>query len=99
MGAVQTGDEKLKSGDFDEDTARLFFDPSPQAEIDWIEALLTIDNEQGNVVPFDLFPQQRKMAFNKTGRDITVKGRQTRASSYILAKNVRRMVTGAGRSG
>ncbi len=96
MAAVPTAAERLKYGEFDDDTARLFFGQTPQDEIDWIESLLTIDNEQGNVVPFELFPQQRQMARNKTGRDITIKGRQTRASSYILAKNVRRMVTGAG---
>ena len=87
---------RLESGDFDSDTARIFFGKEPQDEIDFIQSLLTIDNEQGNVVPFHLYPQQKLMAHNKTGRDITVKGRQTRASSYILAKNVRRMVTGAG---
>jgi len=96
MPAVPTAAERLKSGEFDSETARMFFGSEPQDEIDWIESLLTIDNEQGNVVPFKLYPQQKQMAQNATGRDITVKGRQTRASSYILAKNVRRMVTGAG---
>ena len=88
--------KRLEDGDFDDETSRLFFGTEPKDEIDFIESLFTIDNEQGNVVPFNLYPQQRMMAENKTGRDITVKGRQTRASSYILAKNVRRMVTGAG---
>jgi hypothetical protein len=94
--ATPTARERIDYGEFDSETARLFFGTDPQDEIDWIESLLTIDNEQGQVVPFKLFPQQRAMAHNKTGRDLTVKGRQTRASSYILAKNVRRMVTGAG---
>ena len=96
MAAIQTYSDRLKTGDFDDEAARLFFGDKPEDEVDFIESLLTIDNEQGNVVPFKLFPQQRLMAANKTGRDITVKGRQTRASSYILAKNVRRMVNGAG---
>ena len=96
MPAVPTAKERLDTGEFDDETARIFFGQTPQDEMDWIEALLTIDNEQGNVVPFNLFPQQRQMSLNKTGRDLTVKGRQTRASSFIIAKNVRRMVTGAG---
>lgn len=96
MTAVPTAKERIDTGEFDDETFRMFFGESPQDEVDWIESLLTIDNEQGNTVHFSLFPQQRQMALNKTGRDITVKGRQTRASSYILAKNVRRMVTGSG---
>ncbi len=87
---------RLEAGDFDDETSRMFFGEEPEDEIDFIESIFTIDNEQGNVVPFNFYPQQKLMAHNKTGRDITVKGRQTRASSYILAKNTRRMVTGAG---
>ncbi len=88
---------RLESGDFeDENVKRLFFGEEPQDEIDWIESFLTIDSEKGTVVDFKLYPQQIKMAHNKTGRDLTVKGRQTRASSYILAKNLRRMFTNWG---
>ena len=47
-------------------------------------------------MPFKLFPQQRLMLQEHTGRDVTVKGRQTRASSLILARNLRRMTTGFG---
>lgn len=36
------------------------------------------------------------MLFEQTGRDITVKGRQTRASSLILARNLRRMTNSFG---
>lgn len=88
---------RLETGDYeDANIQRLFFGETPQDEIDWIEALLSIDAETGQVVPFHLYPQQIQMAHNKTGRDLTVKGRQTRASSYILAKNLRRMVTNWG---
>ena len=75
-------------------THRLLFDPSPEAQRDWIESLLTVPNERGEVVPFRLYPQQWQMLEEQTGRDITVKGRQTRASSLILARNLRRMTTG-----
>src|SRR5581483_6263863 len=63
---------------------------------DWIETFLTIPNEQGRIVKMRLYPQQRMMLENRTGRDNTVKGRQTRASSLILARNLRRMTTGFG---
>lgn len=72
---------------------RLFHGDTPEDEIDWVETLLTIDAETGRVVKFQLYPQQRMMATHRSGRDITVKGRQTRASSYLLARNLRRMVT------
>lgn len=84
---------KLDTLDFDDDTARLLFGKEPQDEIDWIETLLTVPSKEGQIVPFKLYPQQKLMAQNKTGRDITVKGRQTRCSSYLLARNLRRMVT------
>lgn len=72
----------------------LLFDPSRTK--DWIETFLTIPNERGEIVRFSLFPQQKLMLANQTGRDITVKGRQTRASSLFLARNLRRMTTGFG---
>ena len=82
--------------DFTEEQSRLFFGTEPEDTIDWIENLLTIDSEQGRIVDFKLYPQQKQMVHNATGRDLTVKGRQTRASSVILAKNLRRMTTEGG---
>ena len=73
---------------------RLLFDP--ECEQEWIETFLTIPNEFGNTVEFRLTDQQKLMQTYHTGRDITVKGRQTRASSDIMARNVRRMTTSAG---
>lgn len=70
------------------------FDPA-RVE-DWIQTYLTIPNERGHVVRFMLYPQQKLMAKNQTCRDIVVKGRQTRASSFLLARNFRRMVTEFG---
>ena len=85
---------KLEVGDYtDPDTQRLFFGETPQDTIDFIETLLTIDAETGQVIKFKLYPQQVQMAESWTGRDLTVKGRQTRASSFLIARNLRRMVT------
>ena len=96
MAAIQTAGDRIKNHDFDDETARILFGKEPQDEIDWIETYLTIEDPQGQVVDFNLFPQQRMMAENATGRDITVKGRQTRASSFILARNLRRMTNSEG---
>lgn len=85
-----------KFDELDEPTNWLLLDPSPEAQIAWAESLLTIDNEHGAIVAFKTYPQQRMMAMEATGRDNTVKGRQTRASSWILARNLRRMTTGNG---
>lgn len=75
---------------------KMFYDPSPYWTQRWIESFLTIDTETTGVVPFKLYPQQVLMLEEQTGRDVTIKGRQTRASSLILARNVRRMVTNFG---
>lgn len=72
----------------------LLFDPTKTAE--WIESLLTIPNERGVVVKFNLYPQQRLMLAEHAGRDVTIKGRQTRASSLIIARNLRRLTTSFG---
>lgn len=72
----------------------LLFDPAMERE--WIETFLTIPNELGQTVEFKLTAQQQLMQTYHTGRDITVKGRQTRASSDIMARNVRRMTTSFG---
>ena len=69
---------------------------SPERSVDWIETFLTIPDERGRIVRMALYPQQKAMARNQTYRDITVKGRQTRASSFILARNTRRMLTEFG---
>lgn len=88
---AERADRELEPGSW---THRLLFDPSPEAQRDWIESLLTVPNERAEVVKFHLYPQQWRMLQEQTGRDITVKGRQTRASSLILARNLRRMTTG-----
>jgi hypothetical protein len=72
----------------------LLYDPARTG--DWIESFLTIPNEHGTIVKMKLYPQQHEMLLNQTGRDNTVKGRQTRASSLILARNLRRMTTNFG---
>ncbi len=80
--------------DPDSDLHGLLFDDNRTQE--WIETFLTIEDPRGRIVPFKLFPQQKMMLDDFTGRDITVKGRQTRASSLILARNLRRMTTSFG---
>lgn len=94
--AKPSATEALRDVEYDDDTFRLFFGTEPQDEIDFIETFLTVDAVQGGIVDFNLFPQQKLMAKNKSGRDITVKGRQTRASSFLLARNFRRMATSEG---
>lgn len=74
----------------------MLLDDSPAATQDWIETFLTVPTPQGAVVEFKLFPQQKQMLADQTGRDITVKGRQTRASSLFLARNLRRMTNSFG---
>lgn len=73
----------------------LMFDESPAAIQAWIEEYLTVPTPLGQVVPFKLYPQQIKILEDETGRDIIVKGRQTRASSIIMARNVRAMTNGS----
>lgn len=72
----------------------LLYDPNKGRE--FIETFFTVPNERGQIVEFRAYPQQQQMLLEQTGRDITVKGRQTRASSLIMARNVRRMVTQYG---
>ncbi len=74
----------------------VLYGSKPEDTAKWIERFLTIPNEQGRIVRMSLYPQQRMMLDNTTGRDNTVKGRQTRASSLILARNLRRMTTQFG---
>lgn len=69
---------------------------NPYRAKDWIETFLTIPSVEGPIVPFRLKPQQKLMDQNHTFRDNTVKARQTTASSFILARNLRRMTTGFG---
>jgi len=67
-----------------------------RSTVDWIQSLLTIPNEFGEIVPFVPTPQQRLMDTDHTGRDDTVKARQTRATSWFQARNLRRMTTAFG---
>ena len=73
---------------------RLWLDETPAATHEWIEKYLTVANERGQIVKMKLFPQQIKMLYDETGRDVTIKGRQTRASTLKLARRFRRFVTG-----
>lgn len=85
---------RLNEVDPKSDEGRLLFEESPAATQAWIEHFLSTANELGQVVPFKLYPQQIKILQDETGRDIIVKGRQTRASTIVLARNLRPLVTG-----
>jgi len=84
--------EKLDT-DLDPAFHRLFFDRSPAATKEWIETFLTIPDLNANIVPFKLFPQQDLMLLDATGRDLTVKGRQSRTSSLEMAVTVHEFTT------
>lgn len=97
MAAKKPSAQKLvAAGDISEEQMTMLFDPSPEAEADWIESLLSIPYPSGRIGKFNLFPQQYMMLKARTGMDLTNKGRQTRASSLILARNLRRMTTEEG---
>ena len=68
----------------------------PGRAVDWVETLLTVPTEDRGIIDFVPTVQQRLMSWGQTGRDITVKGRQTRASSWFMARNLRRMTTEYG---
>ena len=85
---------KLDELDPDSELGRLWTEDTPEACRDWIETFLTVPTELGQIVRMRLYPQQIKMLFDATGRDVTVKGRQTRASSLKIASNIRRMCSG-----
>lgn len=93
--AELTAKEFKSEVDPSSELGRLLFEESADAKRDWIEHFLTVPNELGQVVPFKLYPQQFKILQDETGRDIIVKGRQTRASTILMARNLRPLVTGA----
>jgi len=84
--------EKLGT-DLDPALQPLFFDRSPAAIQSWCETFLTIPDLQQQIVPVRLFPQQIRMLEDHTGRDIYVKGRQSRTSSLELMVTVLELTT------
>lgn len=91
---IVPADKAREETDPDTEAGWLLFSREPEAELAWIEKYLTIYNELGQEVQMRPFPQQKAMARNRTGRDVTVKGRQTRASTYEIAANARRLTMG-----
>lgn len=83
--------DRLEELDPEAWTSRLLMGDEPEDAIEFIQTYLTIPSEQGKVVKFNPYPQQKLMIQHETGRDVTVKGRQTRASSIKIAMRVRRM--------
>jgi hypothetical protein len=94
MGAMPPVTRLKNELDPESDMFQLFY--AKERLVDWVETFLTIPDERGRIVKMRLFPQQKQMAQNQTFRDITVKGRQTRASSFLIARNFRRMTTEFG---
>ncbi len=92
--AVPTIEELKDELDPEAEASWILFDESPEAQVRWIGQFLSINNELGSIVRMRPYPQQIKMLEDETGRDITVKGRQTRASSLKIARNVRDMTMG-----
>src|SRR3990170_4867633 len=77
--------DNLESLLFDQDKA-----------LDWVRTFLTVPTEEGRIIPFPPTEFQKLVVAQFTGRDITIKPRQIRASSIIQARNVRRMTTHYG---
>ena len=59
-----------------------------------METFLTTPDKRGVIVPFKPNPQQIRMAHDETGRDLTVKARQTGTSSWKIARRIRRLTNG-----
>lgn len=74
--------------------AYLWSDPSPQATIDFINEFLYVGDERGAVHKFTPNAQQVRILQEETGRDLTVKARQTGTSTIKLARRFRRMING-----
>lgn len=72
----------------------MWADKSPEALLAYVEHFFTIPDERGQVVDFKPNPMQRRMAAEDSGRDLTIKARQTGSSTFKIAKRVRRMTNG-----
>ena len=78
-------------------TARLAYlwnDRSPDATVDFIKEFLNVADERGRIYKFIPNTQQVRMLRDETGRDLTVKARQTGTSTIKLARRFRRMING-----
>ena len=76
----------------------LFTDPERERE--WVEAFLNVPSEDEGIVPWTCTAQQTRIidASRRARRLIIIKGRQTRCSTILMAKAVRRAVTSYGQN-
>lgn len=74
--------------------AYLFNDKSPDATLDYIREFMHVADERGVIHKFIPNEQQIRMIHDETGRDLTVKARQTGTSTIKLARRFRRMTNG-----
>lgn len=74
--------------------AYLWRGTSAEATLDYVREFLTVADERGNVYKFLPNEQQIRMTKDETGRDLTVKARQTGTSTMKLARRFRRMTNG-----
>lgn len=74
----------------------LLLDPTKERE--WIEALLNIESEDAGVIPWVTTEQQKRIleTSRRIRRLLIVKGRQTRCSTALMGKAVRRATTSYG---
>lgn len=84
-------DEEVLEGD---KLTWILTDPSPEALLAYVRAFFTVPDERGIIHKMDPKPQQEMMARDATGRDLTVKARQTGSSTFNIMKRVRRMTNG-----
>lgn len=79
-----------------EDQVELLLDPEREAE--WIETFLTVPTENEEIVRWRLTEQQHRIsaATRRLRKVLIVKGRQTRCSTILLAKWVKRSTVSYG---
>lgn len=71
---------------------------APEREQEWIETFLTVPTEHETIIPWKLTEQQVRIsrAMQRLRKVLIVKGRQTRCSTILLAKWVRRATVSYG---
>jgi hypothetical protein len=72
----------------------------PEKEKEWIEAFLSVPSEDSGIVPWEVTPQQGQILTKtrQVRRLAIVKGRQTRCSTVLMAKAIRRYLNTFGQN-
>ena len=73
---------------------------NPDREREWVETLLNVPSEDEGIIPWPCTEQQRRIldTTKRIRKLVIVKGRQTRCSTILLAKSIRRAVTSFGQN-